>query len=100
MRKSNQHAGGGMRTSRSNLWTFVHCLPLLVAGGAAHAGSVQLSGMAATLSGLPAAPFGERSVRIPDEGVGIRFRAPANATLAAVYSYWRRPDDGCSVALF
>jgi hypothetical protein len=55
--------------------------------------------MATTLSGLPAQPFSERSVSVGEHGIGIRFRAPASRTLTTAYTYWRRPDVGCRIAL-
>src|SRR5690242_11902932 len=56
-------------------------------------------GLSATLSGLPSSPRGERSLRVADGGVGIRFRAPVTARLTTVYTYWRA-SGACRLTLF
>ena len=52
---------------------------------------------ALTLSGLRAAPYAKRSVRVG--GVGVRFRAPASTELAAVALAWERPGADCTLDL-
>jgi hypothetical protein len=61
--------------------------------------ALEASAVAPTLSGLPISPYGERTLRVTSRGVGIRFRAPADATLDAVHLLWRRAADECRVAL-
>jgi hypothetical protein len=69
---------------------------LACAPNAAHA---RPAVVALTLSGLPAAPHAERSLRIGERPVGIRFRAPASRALESVHLLWRRPVAGCMLAI-
>jgi hypothetical protein len=68
-------------------------------GGTGTAGAAQPAGIAPTVSGLPAAPYAERTLRVGHRGAGIRFRAPATGRLAAVNVVVRRPGEGCTIAL-
>ncbi len=68
--------------------------------GAVGVADARQAGEATTLSGLSAVPYAERSVRVPGAGIGIRFRAPTAAPLAAVHTYWRRLDGACTLTLF
>ena len=68
-------------------------------GGGAAGAAARPAGVATTLSGLPAQPYAERSLRVPDDGVGIRFRAPAAAALATVHTFWTHVEAGCTLAL-
>jgi hypothetical protein len=56
--------------------------------------------VALTLSGLPAAPHAERSIRVAEGPIGIRFRAPATRTLEQVHLLWRRPVSDCTLAVY
>jgi hypothetical protein len=56
-------------------------------------------GIAPTLSGFPSAPRAERTLRVSESGVGIRFRAPVSGALATVFTHWRRPAMGCALTL-
>src|SRR5262245_40850455 len=68
-------------------------------GGGAGGAAARPAGVATTLSGLPAQPYAERALRVTDDGVGIRFRAPAAAALATVHTFWTHAEAGCTLAL-
>ena len=82
---------------RGGLWAVVVVAALGARG--ASAASTEPAGLAATLSGAPAAPVRERAVGIGRRGIGIRFTAPATTTLTTVYASWRRTQPGCSLTL-
>jgi hypothetical protein len=67
--------------------------------GTGGADAAQPAGIAPTVSGLPAAPYAERSLRIGRRGAGIRFRAPTTGRLAAAHVVVRRAGSGCTIAL-
>src|SRR5690242_4415392 len=55
--------------------------------------------VAPTISGYTSAPSSDRSIRVTDHGIGIRFQAPVTGTIAALHTYWRVGSAGCAVAL-
>ena len=71
----------------------------IVTPQASPAADTRPAGLAPTVSGFTAMPMSDRSMRVPDGGVAIRFRAPATASIAAIHTWWRRSPDGCRVAL-
>ncbi len=67
--------------------------------GASSARAASEGGVVPTLSGLPYTPRVEGSLRVGRHGAAIRFASPTNASLAMVHVLWKRPSEGCRVAL-
>jgi hypothetical protein len=55
--------------------------------------------LAPTVSGYTSAPVTDRSARVSEGGIGIRFRAPVTGSLAVLHTYWRVASDGCQAFL-
>src|SRR4051812_30438418 len=71
----------------------------VAASGATAQAADKPEGVAVTLSGVPAAPFNERTLKVGVGGLGIRFRAPSNRILKTLHTLWRRSDGTCSATL-